>query len=146
MKAVSSDAGAVGVPKRSPKRSQRPQRKEACTVLVVDDSIFMTKQITQILTSNGFEIVGTAENGEEAIAKYQELKPDLVTMDINMPKMDGMTALKKIMESDPLAKVVMISTLAKQEIIKKSLMLGAKSYIVKPLDRRKVLERINSIL
>ncbi len=113
-------------------------------VLIVDDSMFVTKQIGQILTSEGFEIAGIASDGQEAIDKYKELYPnvDLVTMDITMPKMDGVTALEKIMEFDKNAKVVMISALGKQDLVKKSLLLGAKNYIVKPLDRKKVLERI----
>lgn len=117
-------------------------------VLVVDDSMFVTKQITQILTSEGFEVIGTAENGEEGVEKYKELHPnvDLVTMDITMPKMDGVTALEKIMEFDKDARVVMISALGKQDLVKQSLMIGAKNYIVKPLDRNKVLERIASTI
>ncbi|MFQ3621183.1 MAG: response regulator [Spirochaetales bacterium] len=113
-------------------------------VLIVDDSMFVTKQIGQILTSEGFEIAGVASDGQEAVDKYKELYPnvDLVTMDITMPKMDGVTALEKIMEFDKNAKVVMISALGKQDLVKKSLLLGAKNYIVKPLDRKKVLERI----
>lgn len=117
---------------------------EAFRVLVVDDSMFVTKQIGQILTSEGFNVVGTASNGEEGVEKYKELYPnvDLVTMDITMPKMDGVTALEKIIEFDKDAKIVMVSALGKQDLVKKSLMLGAKNYIVKPLDRKKVLERI----
>lgn len=117
-------------------------------VLVVDDSMFVTKQIGQILTSEGFEVVGVAVDGEDGLNKYKELYPnvDLVTMDITMPKMDGVTALEKIMEFDKNARVVMISALGKQELVKKSLLLGAKNYIVKPLDRQKVLERIVSTL
>lgn len=117
-------------------------------VLVVDDSLFVTKQISQILTSEGFEVVATAADGEEAINVYKERYPniDLVTMDITMPKMDGVTSLEKIMEFDKNAKVVMISALGKQELVKKSLLLGAKNYIVKPLDRKKVLERVVSSL
>jgi two-component system chemotaxis response regulator CheY len=115
-------------------------------VLVVDDSMFVTKQISQILSSEGFVIVGTAGDGEEGLEKYKELYPnvDLVTMDITMPKMDGVTALEKIIEFDKDAAVVMISALGKQELVKKSLLLGAKNYIVKPLDRKKVLERVVS--
>ena len=117
-------------------------------VMVVDDSIFIAKQIGQILTSEGFEVVTTAGDGEEAVKKYQELqgKIDLVTMDITMPKMDGVTALEKIMEFDPNAKIVMISALGRQDLVKKSLLLGAKNYIVKPLDRKKVLERVVSVV
>lgn len=112
-------------------------------VLIVDDSLFVAKQLSQIITSIAdFEIVGTAEDGLQAIEKFQELKPDLVTMDITMPKMDGITALEKILAIDPSAKVVMVSALGKEELIKKSLLAGAKNYIVKPLDRRKTLDRL----
>ncbi len=117
-------------------------------VLVVDDSMFVTKQIGQILTSEGFEVVATAADGQEGLDKYKELYPnvDLVTMDITMPKKDGVSALEEIMEFDKKARVVMISALGKQDLVKKSLLLGAKNYIVKPLDRAKVLERIISSL
>jgi two-component system chemotaxis response regulator CheY len=113
-------------------------------VLVVDDSMFVTKQISQILTSEGFDVVGTASDGQEGIEKYKELYPnvDLVTMDITMPKMDGVAALEQIVEFDKNAVVVMISALGKQDLVKKALLIGAKNYIVKPLDRKKVLERI----
>jgi two-component system chemotaxis response regulator CheY len=117
-------------------------------VLIIDDSMFVTKQISQILTSEGFEIVGTAVDGVSGIEKYKELYPniDLVTMDITMPNMDGVTSLEKIIEFDKDAKVIMISALGKQDLVKKSLLLGAKNYIVKPLDRNKVLERVISTL
>ena len=120
----------------------------AYRVLVVDDSMFITKQITQYLTSEGFQILGTAVDGEEAVEKYKELAPnvDLVTMDITMPKLDGVGALEKILEFDGNARVVMISALGKQDLVKKALLLGAKNYIVKPLDREKVLERIRMSL
>ena len=117
-------------------------------ILVVDDSIFVKKQLSQILQSEQFDVVATAGDGEEAIEKYKENYPnvDLVTMDITMPKLDGISALEKIIEFDKNAKVIMISALGKQELVKKSLLLGAKNYIVKPLDRKKVLERIVMIL
>ena len=120
----------------------------ALRVLIVDDSMFVTKQISQILTSEGFEIVGTAADGAEGVEKYKELFPDvdLVTMDITMPRMDGVSALEKIMEFDGNARVIMVSALGKQDLVKKSLMLGAKNYIVKPLDRKKVLERVISAI
>ncbi len=116
----------------------------AFRVLVVDDSMFVTKQISQILTSEGFEVVGTAKDGQEGLEKYKELYPnvDLVTMDITMPRMDGVTSLEKIIEFDKEAKIIMISALGKQDLVKKALLIGAKNYIVKPLDRKKVLERV----
>ncbi|MDR1785292.1 MAG: response regulator [Spirochaetaceae bacterium] len=116
-------------------------------VLIVDDSMFVAKQLGQILTSEGYEIVTTAADGKEGIDKYKELFPniDLVTMDITMPRMDGITSLEHIMAFDKNARVVMVSALGKEELVKKSLMLGAKNYIVKPLDRKKVLERIGSL-
>lgn len=117
-------------------------------VLVVDDSVFVAKQLTQILTSDGYEIVATAQDGKDGVDKYKELCPnvDLVTMDITMPRMDGITALEQIMAFDKNARVVMVSALGKEELVKKSLLAGAKNYIVKPLDRKKVLERISASL
>ncbi|RPJ08129.1 MAG: response regulator [Spirochaetaceae bacterium] len=132
-----------------PNINQRPPdgRKESgkpYRVLIVDDSMFVTKQIEQILTSEGFDVAATAENGQDGLEKYKELYPnvDLVTMDITMPVMDGVTSLEKIIEFDKEAKIIMISALGKQDLVKKSLLLGAKNYIVKPLDRKKVLERV----
>jgi len=106
--------------------------------------MFVKKQLGQILNSEGFEIVDTASNGQDAVEKYKERYPniDVVTMDITMPGMDGVTALEKIIEFDKDAKVIMISALGKQDLVKKSFMLGAKNYVIKPLDRKKVLERI----
>ncbi|CAM4095894.1 response regulator [Treponema peruense] len=117
-------------------------------VMIVDDSMFVAKQLTQILTSDGYEIVATAQDGKEGVDKYKELCPnvDLVTMDITMPRMDGITALEQIMAFDKNARVVMVSALGKEELVKKSLLSGAKNYIVKPLDRKKVLERISAAL
>jgi two-component system, chemotaxis family, chemotaxis protein CheY len=117
-------------------------------VLIIDDSMFIAKQLGQILTSEGFEVVGSASDGLAGYEKYKELYPklDLVTLDITMPKMDGVAALEKIMEFDKNANVVMVSALGKEDIVKKCLLIGAKSYIVKPLDRKKVLERILAVL
>ena len=115
-------------------------------MLIVDDSMFIAKQLGQIFTSEGFEVAGTAADGAQGVAKYQELRPDLVTMDITMPVMDGVSALEKILEFDKEARVIMVSALGKEDVVKKSLLMGAKSYIVKPLDRKKVLERVVSVL
>ena len=120
----------------------------AYRVLVVDDSMFIAKQLGQIFTSEGFEVAGTAADGAQGVEKYKELHPniDLVTMDITMPVMDGVSALEKILEFDKEACVIMVSALGKEDVVKKSLLMGAKSYIVKPLDRKKVLERVVSVL
>lgn len=136
-----------------PSINQRPPEGERVDgtkyrVLVVDDSMFVAKQLTQILTSDGYEIVATAADGKDGVDKYKELCPnvDLVTMDITMPRMDGITALEQIIAFDKNARVVMVSALGKEELVKKSLLAGAKNYIVKPLDRKKVLERISASL
>jgi two-component system chemotaxis response regulator CheY len=117
-------------------------------VLVVDDSMFIAKQLGQIFTSEGFELADTAGDGAQGLEKYKALHPnvDLVTMDITMPVMDGVSALEKILEFDKEAKVIMVSALGKEDVVKKCLLMGAKSYIVKPLDRKKVLERVVSVL
>ena len=117
-------------------------------VLIIDDSMFIAKQLGQILTSEGFEVVGTASDGLSGLEKYKEMTPavDMVTMDITMPNMDGVAALERILDYDKGAVVVMVSALGKEDVVKKCLLLGAKSYIVKPLDRKKVLERIVSVL
>ncbi len=113
-------------------------------VLIVDDSMFIAKQLGQILTSAGLQVVATAADGREGVERYKELYPnlDLVTMDITMPRLDGVGALREIVEFDDNACVVMISALGKNDLVKESLMIGARNYIVKPLDRSKVLERV----
>lgn len=120
----------------------------AFRIMIVDDSIFVVKQLSQILTSEGYDVVATAANGKEGVERYKELAPnvDLVTMDITMPEMDGISALEQIIKFDKNAKVIMVSALGKEELVKKSLLLGAKNYIIKPLDRKKVLERIAACL
>jgi len=120
----------------------------AYRVLVVDDSMFISKQLGQIFTSEGYEVAGTAADGAQGVEMYKALHPnvDLVTMDITMPVMDGVSALEKILEFDKNARIIMVSALGKEDIVKKSLLMGAKSYIVKPLDRKKVLERVISVL
>ena len=117
-------------------------------VLVVDDSMFIAKQLGQIFTSEGFEVAGTAADGAQGVDMYKSMHPniDLVAMDITMPVMDGVSALEKILEFDKNACVIMVSALGKEDVVKKSLLMGAKSYIVKPLDRKKVLERVVSVL
>jgi two-component system chemotaxis response regulator CheY len=117
-------------------------------VLIIDDSIFVVKQLRKILESESFEVVDTAEDGAIGVEKYKKNHPnvDVVTMDITMPKMDGITSLEKIMEFDKNAKIIIISALGKEDLVKKALLSGAKNYIVKPLDPTKVIERIKSVL
>ncbi|MDR1362522.1 MAG: response regulator [Spirochaetaceae bacterium] len=126
----------------------KPDGSGAYRVLIVDDSMFIAKQLGQILTSEGYEIAATASDGAQGVEKYKTLHPniDIVTMDITMPVMDGVSALEKLVEFDKNAKVIMVSALGKEDVVKKCLLLGAKSYIIKPLDRKKVLERITTIL
>jgi two-component system chemotaxis response regulator CheY len=117
-------------------------------VLIIDDSIFVVKQIKKILEAEEFEVIDVAEDGEVGLEKYKEHYPniDIVTMDITMPKMDGISSLEKIIEFDKNAKVIIISALGKEDLVKKALLTGAKNYIVKPLDRVKVIERITTVL
>ena len=119
-----------------------------CRVLIIDDSIFVVKQIKKILEAEDFEVIDIAEDGQVGIEKYKQHYPnvDIVTMDITMPKMDGISSLEKIIEFDNNAKVIIVSALGKEDLVKKALLSGAKNYIVKPLDRNKVIERIISVL
>ncbi|MGB9621615.1 MAG: response regulator [Brevinematia bacterium] len=116
--------------------------------LVVDDSAFTLKQITQILMSAGIEVIGNAPNGESAIKMYKEFYPnvDFVTLDITMPDIDGLQVLKEILSFDKDAKVIMVTALGREDIVKAAIMNGAKGFILKPLDRLKVLERLKAIL
>ncbi|QYZ80246.1 response regulator [Methanofollis formosanus] len=116
------------------------------TILIVDDTLFMRTLLKNILFSGGHTIVGEAENGEEAIAKYQELKPDLVTMDVVMPKKNGIEALQGIREIDPNARVVMCTAVGQEQMVKLAVKSGAKGYIVKPFQAPKVLEEVKNVL
>ncbi|MBP2650224.1 MAG: response regulator receiver protein [Firmicutes bacterium] len=118
----------------------------ATRVLIVDDAAFMRMMIKDILSKNGFEIVGEAENGAKAVEKWQELRPDLTTMDITMPEMDGITAVKKIKGIDPNAKVIMCSAMGQQAMVIEAIQSGAKDFIVKPFQPDRVLEAIRKVL
>ena len=117
-------------------------------VLVIDDSSFIVKQLSKILTSEGFQIADVAADGIEGQEKFKGLHEtiDLVTLDITMPNQDGISTLGKIFEIDKDANVIMISALGMEDVIKKCLLMGAKNYIKKPLDRDKVLDRVVSVL
>ena len=115
-------------------------------VLIVDDAAFMRMMIKDILTKEGFEIVGEAENGQVAVEIFKEEEPDLVTMDITMPEMDGIEAVKEILKIDPQAKIVMCSAMGQQAMVIDAIQAGAKDFIVKPFDQERVLEAINKAL
>ncbi len=111
-------------------------------VLVVDDGAFMRSMIKGMLTKHGYEIVGEAEDGLQSLEKYKELKPDLVTMDITMPNMNGIDALKNIMQIDPEANVVMVSAMGQEVYVKEAIRSGAKSFVVKPFDENTLMSVI----
>jgi len=115
-------------------------------ILVVDDAAFMRMQLTDILQKGGHEVVGHAENGQDAIEKYTQLKPDLVTMDITMPVMEGIDAVKGIKQFDPNAKVIMCSAMGQQSMVVNAIQAGAKDFIVKPFQPDRVIEAIAKIL
>ncbi|MCI8308141.1 MAG: response regulator [Lachnospiraceae bacterium] len=111
-------------------------------VLICDDAAFMRMMIKDILTKNGYEIAGEAENGLKAVEKYNETSPDLVMMDITMPEMDGIQALKKIKETDASANVIMCSAMGQQAMVIESIQSGARDFIVKPFNQDRVLEAV----
>ncbi|MBS4193994.1 response regulator [Lederbergia citri] len=115
-------------------------------ILIVDDAAFMRMMIKDILVKNGFEVVGEAVDGAQAVEKYNELKPDLVTMDITMPEMDGITALKEIKANDPAAKIIMCSAMGQQAMVIDAIQAGAKDFIVKPFQADRVIEAIQKTL
>lgn len=118
----------------------------AKNILVVDDAAFMRMMIKDILTKNGYNVAGEAENGAKAVEKYNELKPDLVLMDITMPEMDGIQALKGIKASDPSALVIMCSAMGQQAMVIEAIQSGAKDFIVKPFQADRVLEAVKKVV
>jgi two-component system chemotaxis response regulator CheY len=118
----------------------------AHTVLVCDDAIFMRTMIADILAQAGFEVVGEAESGVQAIEKYRQLKPDLVTMDIVMPDMGGIEAVREICREDPDAKVLMCSAMGQQALVVEAIQAGAKDFIVKPFQPSRVLEAVQRVI
>ncbi|OGX43303.1 MAG: two-component system response regulator [Omnitrophica WOR_2 bacterium RIFCSPLOWO2_12_FULL_46_30] len=118
-------------------------------VMIVDDALFMRKMLSDILKKEGFEICAEAENGKDAVDKYQQLKPDVVTMDIVMPKVndiDGIGAVKEIIKNDPGAKIIMVSAMGQHSLVVEAIQAGAKDFITKPFQPSRVLEAINRIL
>ena len=115
-------------------------------VLVVDDAAFMRKMVTDALTKGGHEVIGEAGNGAEAVARFQELRPEVTTLDITMPEKDGLEALREIISLDPTARVVMCSALGQESKVLESVKLGAKDFVVKPFQPDRVLEAVEKAL
>lgn len=115
-------------------------------ILICDDAAFMRMVIKDILTQNGYNVIGEAEDGISAVKKYNEMKPDLVLMDITMPELNGIQALKKIMEGNPKALVVMCSALGQDAVVIESIQAGAKDFIVKPFETDRILEAVKRAL
>ncbi len=114
------------------------------TILVVDDAAFMRMRMSKILTEAGYEVI-QAENGLEAVAKYKANSPDAVLMDITMPEMDGLTALKEIKAHDPAARVAMVTALGQQQVVLDAVKSGAKDFLVKPCEPERVLAAVSKL-
>lgn len=112
-------------------------------ILIVDDALFMRVTLKTMLEKNNFEVVGDAENGIKAIEMYKLLKPDIVTMDITMPQMEGIEALKEIIEFDPDAKVIMVSALGQETKVKEAIIIGAKGFVVKPFKEEYLVKALS---
>lgn len=115
-------------------------------VLVVDDAMFMRKMVSDALSKGGHEVVGEAANGQEAVSRFSELKPEVTTLDITMPEMDGIAALKAILEVDPGARVIMCSALGQESKVLESIKAGARDFVVKPFQPDRVLEAVGKAL
>ncbi|MBO8129184.1 MAG: response regulator [Peptococcaceae bacterium] len=118
----------------------------AVKILIADDAAFMRMMIKNIVTKKGYEVVDEAENGAVAVEKYKEHKPDLVTMDITMPEMDGITAVKKIIAEDPNAKIIMVTAMGQQAMVMEAIQAGAKDFIVKPFQQERIVQAIEKVL
>ncbi|MFH1248390.1 MAG: response regulator [Candidatus Omnitrophota bacterium] len=118
-------------------------------VLIVDDALFMRKMLSDILKKEGIEVCGEAENGKDAIMKYQQLKPELVTMDIVMPKVeeiDGIGAVREIIKADPQAKIIMVSAMGQHSLVVEAIQAGAKDFVTKPFQPSRVIEALKRVL
>lgn len=115
-------------------------------ILICDDSLFMRYVLRKILENGGHEVIGEAENGLEAIEKYKEFMPELATMDITMPEMDGIEAVKEIKKNDGSARVIMCSAMGQQMMVMEAIQAGAKDFIVKPFQQDRVLQALEKAL
>lgn len=115
-------------------------------ILIVDDAAFMRMMMKNILEKNGFTVVGEAANGNEAVERYEALRPDAVTLDITMPEKDGLQALKEIRQLDPQAKVVMASAMGQQAMVIEAIQSGASDFIVKPFEAIRVIDALKKVV
>src|SRR4051794_1327 len=129
-------------------RYRRTERRliDMARVLVVDDAAFMRKVVSDALKGGGHEVIGEASNGVEAVARYQELQPELMTLDITMPEMDGLAALKEIIAIDPRARIIMCSALGQESKVLEAIKAGAKDFVVKPFKADRVLDAVGKAL
>lgn len=116
------------------------------TIMIVDDAAFMRMMLKDILTKNGFSVVGEAENGAVAVEKYKELQPNLTIMDITMPEMDGLQAVKEIRKVDSKARIIMCSAMGQQSMVIEAIQSGAKDFVVKPFQAERVVEAVTKAL
>lgn len=121
-------------------------KEMAKRVLIVDDAAFMRMMIKDILTKNGYEVAGEAENGAKAVEMYKELQPDVVTMDITMPEKDGIAAVKEIKGIDPNARIIMCSAMGQQMMVMEAIQAGARDFVVKPFQQDRVLQALEKAL
>ena len=115
-------------------------------VLIVDDAAFMRISIKNMLTKNGYDVAGEAENGRIGVEKYKELSPDVVTMDITMPEMSGLDALKEILRYNPKAQIVMVSAMGQEAMVREAIISGAKGFIVKPFKEEGIITAIKKLV
>jgi len=115
-------------------------------VLITDDALFMRVTLKNILTKNGYEVVGEACNGRESVEMYKSLMPDVVTMDITMPEMDGISAVREIKKVDANAKVIMCTAMGQKNMVMEAVQAGAKDFIIKPFQPEKVLESVQKLI
>ncbi len=114
-------------------------------ILVVDDAAFMRMMMKDILTKGNHEVVGEAEDGKQCLIEYTRLKPELVTLDITMPELDGLNTLLALKKLDPSAKVIMVSAMGQQDIVVQAIKAGARDFVVKPFQPERVLEAVNKV-
>ncbi|SDF47934.1 two-component system, chemotaxis family, response regulator CheY [Sporolituus thermophilus DSM 23256] len=125
---------------------QDEEAKTLAKILICDDSAFMRMMLKKVLVDHGHEVIGEASDGRQAVQMYRQYRPDLTTMDITMPKMDGIEAVRLIHEEDPLARIIMVTAVGQRSIITEALKAGASDFIVKPFVPSQVVETINKVL